>query len=135
MFANCRAALKTFVGYFHYRVADFFLNGGGSEHVLCLSLMELWGGLGKVWELNCDNATGTFAMRLTGVTASCKPAPLVKTMPDNKLAPTSIEFLNERMNQLAREIGAMDPDDPRWIELIDEMAALRVISAKMASHR
>ena len=25
----------------------------------------------------------------------------------------------------------MDPDDPRWIELIDEMSALTLISAEM----
>ena len=35
------------------------------------------------------------------------------------------------MDQLAREIGAMDPDDPRWIDLIDEMSALSVIRAEM----
>jgi len=49
----------------------------------------------------------------------------------NKLSPTSIELLNQRMNQLAREIGAMDPDDSRRIELIDEISALSLISAEM----
>ena len=48
-------------------------------------------------------------------------------MPDKKLAPTSIELLNECMNQLAREIGAMDPDDPRRNELIDERSALSLV--------
>ena len=32
--------------------------------------MELWGDLGKVWELNSHDATGNFAMGLTGVTAA-----------------------------------------------------------------
>ena len=31
-------------------------------------------------------------------------------MPDNKLSPPSIDLLNQRMNHLALEIGAMDPD-------------------------
>ena len=48
----------------------------------------------------------------------------MKSMPDNKLSHPSIELLNQRMNQLAREISAMDPDDLRRIELIDEMSAL-----------
>jgi len=34
---------------------------------------------------------------------------------------------------IAWEIGAMDPDDPRRIELIDEMSALTLISAEMKS--
>jgi len=52
-------------------------------------------------------------------------------IPDDKLSPPSIELLNQRMNQLAREIGAMDPDDPRRVELIDEMSAFGLIRAEM----
>ena len=37
----------------------------------------------------------------------------------------------QRMNQLALEISAMDPDDPRRVELIREMSALSLISAEM----
>jgi hypothetical protein len=64
------------------------------------------------------------------VTASWRVPP-VKIMPDNKLAPTSIELLDECMNRLAREIGAMDSDDPRRVELIREISALTLIRAEM----
>ena len=52
-------------------------------------------------------------------------------MPDNKLSSLGFELLNQCMKQLAREIGAMDPDDSRHVELIDEMSALSLISAEM----
>ena len=52
-------------------------------------------------------------------------------IPDNKLFPLSIEPLNQRINQLAGEIGAMDPDDPRCVELIDEISALSLIRVEM----
>jgi len=52
-------------------------------------------------------------------------------MPDNKLSAPSGEILNQRMNQLARQISAMDPDDPRRVELIDEISAFSLISAEM----
>ena len=55
----------------------------------------------------------------------------LKIMPDNKLSAPRSEILNQRMNQLAREISAMDPDDPRRVELIDEISALSLISAEM----
>lgn len=45
-------------------------------------------------------------------------------MPDRKLPPADLDFLNARMDQLAREIGAMDPDDPRRATLIEEMSEL-----------
>jgi hypothetical protein len=45
-------------------------------------------------------------------------------MPGRKLPPADLEFLNARMDQLAREIGAMDLDDPRRPALIEEMSEL-----------
>ena len=48
-------------------------------------------------------------------------------MPD-KNSPASLKRPHE---PLAREIGAMDHDDPRWIELIDEMSALTVNNAEL----
>jgi len=39
-------------------------------------------------------------------------------MSDSKTAPASLELLTEIMNELAREIGFMDPDDPKRAPLV-----------------
>jgi hypothetical protein len=41
-------------------------------------------------------------------------------MSDSKTAPASLELLTEIMNELAREIGVMEPDDPKrplWLKV------------------
>ena len=35
-------------------------------------------------------------------------------MSDTKSGPLSLELITKTMNELAREVGMMDPDDPNW---------------------
>ena len=37
--------------------------------------------------------------------------------------------LTERMNNLAGELANLDPDDPRWAEIVREMSRLSLLSA------
>jgi hypothetical protein len=37
--------------------------------------------------------------------------------------------LTERMNKLAGELANLDPDDPRWAEIVREMSRLSLLSA------
>jgi len=45
--------------------------------------------------------------------------------------PLTLEQVNQRMDQLAREIGTLDPDDLRRPELIDEMSRLSMLLAEL----
>ncbi len=54
-------------------------------------------------------------------------------MSDNKPAPTGLELLTKNMNELAREKGRMDLDDPRRPEFIKELSSLGQLSASLKS--
>jgi hypothetical protein len=56
-----------------------------------------------------------------------------RTMSDNKPAPTGIELLTKNMNELAREIGEMDPDDSVRAERLKELFALKELSGSLES--
>jgi hypothetical protein len=45
--------------------------------------------------------------------------------------PLTLEQVNQRMDQLAREIGSLDPDDLRRPDLIDEMSQLTMLRAEL----
>jgi hypothetical protein len=45
-------------------------------------------------------------------------------MSDNKYAPATVELLTKTMNELAREIGFMDPDDPKRAPLVKGLSDL-----------
>ena len=45
-------------------------------------------------------------------------------MSDSKTAPASLALLTEIMNELARQIGVMDPDDPKRAPLVKGLSDL-----------
>jgi hypothetical protein len=45
-------------------------------------------------------------------------------MADSKSAPETLELLGKTMDELARQIGAMHPDDPRRKILVNELSEL-----------
>ena len=45
-------------------------------------------------------------------------------MSDSKTAPASLELLTEIMNELARQIGFMDPDDPKRAPCLKDLSDL-----------
>jgi len=45
-------------------------------------------------------------------------------MYDNKYAPATVELLTKTMNELARAIGAMDPDDPKRAPCLKDLSDL-----------
>lgn len=45
------------------------------------------------------------------------------------MADTEESQLTERMNKLAGELANLDPDDPRWAEIVREMSQLSLLSA------
>ena len=45
-------------------------------------------------------------------------------MSDSKTAPVSLELLTEIMNELARQIGFLDPDDPKRAPLVKGLSDL-----------
>jgi hypothetical protein len=45
--------------------------------------------------------------------------------------PLTLEQVNQRMDQLAREIGTLDLDDSRRPDLIDEMSRLTMLLAEL----
>ena len=57
-----------------------------------------------------------------------------QSMSDNKPA-HSLDLLSKSMNERAREIGAMDPDEPRRAELLKELSGLTVISLSLKAER
>ena len=52
---------------------------------------------------------------------------------DNKFAPTTFDVLFKSMNDIAREIGEMDPDDPVRAERLKELFALKELSRSLKS--
>ena len=45
-------------------------------------------------------------------------------MSDNKDAPLTAELITRSMNEAARELGTMDPNDPRGAALVAELSQL-----------
>ena len=45
-------------------------------------------------------------------------------MSNNKVAPNTFDMLNKSMDEIAREIGGMNPDDPVRAERLQELCAL-----------
>jgi hypothetical protein len=45
--------------------------------------------------------------------------------------PLTLQQINQRMDQLAREIGTLDLDDSRRSDLIDEMSRLSMLRAEL----
>jgi len=45
-------------------------------------------------------------------------------MSDNKSQPLTLELITTCMNEAARELGTMDPDDPRRAALVAELSQL-----------
>jgi len=56
-------------------------------------------------------------------------------MSDTKSARIATELLTKSMNELAREIGVMDADDPRRAERIKQLWRLGELSASLKSER
>ena len=52
-------------------------------------------------------------------------------MPHTKTQETSLELLNERMDELARKIGILDHDDPRRAKIFKEMLRLNDLAREM----
>jgi hypothetical protein len=52
-------------------------------------------------------------------------------MLDNKAAPDTFDMLNKSMDQIAREIGGMNPDDPVRAERLKELCALSQLSRSL----
>jgi hypothetical protein len=53
----------------------------------------------------------------------------------DKLPSASLDLLDERMNQLAREIATTSRADPRRVKLVDEMSRLSLLSAMLERKR
>jgi hypothetical protein len=50
-------------------------------------------------------------------------------MSDNKSGSVSLELITKTMNGLAREIGAMDPEDPKRADFVKELCDLTQLNA------
>ena len=50
---------------------------------------------------------------------------------DTKPNETSLELLNAKMDSLAREVGALDRDDPKRADLVKEIFRLSELAAEM----
>jgi hypothetical protein len=48
----------------------------------------------------------------------------VHAMPDKNSEPLTLELITTCMNEAARELGTMDPDDPRGAALVAELSQL-----------
>ena len=48
-------------------------------------------------------------------------------MSDTNTTPTTLDLLTQCMNDLAQEIGQLDPDHPLWAKHIKELHTLREI--------
>jgi hypothetical protein len=53
----------------------------------------------------------------------------------DKLPSASLDVLDQRMNQLAREIAMTSRADPRRVELVNEMSRLNLLSAMLERKR
>jgi hypothetical protein len=56
-------------------------------------------------------------------------------MLDNKAAPDTFEMLNKSMDEIAREIGGLDPDDPVRADRLKELCALSQLSRTLNVER
>jgi hypothetical protein len=56
-------------------------------------------------------------------------------MLDNKAAPDTFEMLNKSMDEIAREIGGMNPDDPVRAERLKELCALSQLTRSLNVER
>ena len=56
-------------------------------------------------------------------------------MSDNTTAPSDLELLIARMNDLARRIGEMEPDDPLRAVRLKELYTLRELSKSLETER
>ena len=56
-------------------------------------------------------------------------------MSDNKAALDTFEMLNKSMDEIAREIGGMNPDDPVRAERLKELCALSQLSRTLNVER
>src|SRR5438105_2576729 len=56
-------------------------------------------------------------------------------MSDHKLALTGLELLNKNMDELARDIGRMELDDPRRSQFIKELCGLEHLRTSLRSVR
>jgi hypothetical protein len=54
-------------------------------------------------------------------------------MPDTKTEETSLALLNAQMDQLARQVGKLEPDDPKRAELVKEIFRLTELAAEKKS--
>ena len=52
-------------------------------------------------------------------------------MSEYKPAPTDLELLNKNMDELARQVGGMDLDDPTRSEFIQELCGLGQLRASL----
>jgi len=50
---------------------------------------------------------------------------------DTKPNAASLALLNAQMDSLAREVGALDPDDPKRADLVKEIFRLTELSAEL----
>ena len=56
-------------------------------------------------------------------------------MSSTKIAASSFELLNKTMDDIAREIGEMNPDDPVRAERLQELCALSQLTRSVKSER
>lgn len=56
-------------------------------------------------------------------------------MSDNEVAPGTLDLLIYNINDIAREVGEMDPDDPIRAERLKELSALSQLSSSLKSKR
>jgi len=56
-------------------------------------------------------------------------------MSDNKAALDTFEMLNKSMDEIAREIGGLDPDDPVRADRLKELCALSQLSRTLNVER
>jgi hypothetical protein len=50
--------------------------------------------------------------------------PEVTPMSDNKSGALTVELITRCINELAQEVGVMEPDNPRWATVLEELFQL-----------
>ena len=56
-------------------------------------------------------------------------------MSHNKIAPNTFDMLNKTMDEIARDIGEMNPDDPVRAERLQELCALSQLTRSFKADR
>ena len=56
-------------------------------------------------------------------------------MVDKQSVPSTFEMLNKSMDEIAREVGGMNPDDPVRAERLKELCALTQLTRSLKSAR